>query len=473
MADLQKPEVPKLLQRKDEASKRPSTSTLGKALGTEVGRTPTRTVSPPKINSQIPEAREILSMGEEKAKLAQRHAALGGEIAKAEQQKKEVLAQGELETATTQKRSAQTAMEGYNKVLKDFPGPEFHPTPNNIQSLATIFGLTALVGETMGGEGQMSAMNALSSMNGMMQGWQQGKSDLWQREKIQYEQAMNRVKSIHDTAYKAMDTALKTLPYDREEGMMLAKQAAVALHSPILMHLTEQGQVERAHKLLADSQKNLKMVFDMRMKQEDSSRKERAVVDKAAKTEKKSTKTTQDEVLKIMGFDSIANGLEELKATFKPEYASLGLYGVGSGLSLEVKRRKGNEEDTASVAWWGKYNQLQAPTRHALFGATLTGNELKNFQSFTAKDSDAPNIVKSFLDNQIGYLRNQSNVKKEFVKNEGVDISSIKVPGYLTTYDMKEIPAVGDERVHHDGRKYRVTGLNEDDPYDPSVEEMK
>jgi len=467
-------ETPALL--KPPVVKQPATpkgtSTLSKSLGLDAGGTPMKSAPRPQINSQIPEAREILSMGEEKAKLAQRHAALGGEIAKVEQQKKEVLAQGELETATTQKRSAQTAMEGYNKVLKDFPGPEFHPTPNNIQSLATIFGLTALVGETMGGEGQMSAMNALSSMNGMMQGWQQGKSDLWQREKIQYEQAMNRVKSIHDTAYKAMDTALKTLPYDREEGMMLAKQAAVALHSPILMHLTEQGQVERAHKLLADSQKNLKMVFDMRMKQEDSNRREQEAVKKAGKDEKKASVQTQKEVGKIMVYESLANGLENLKKTFKPEYASLGVLGVGADLSLEAKRRLGSAEGEGAVAWWGRYNQLQAPNRHALFGATLTGNELKNYQTFTAKPSDAANIVTSFLDNQIGYSRNESNVKKEYVKNEGVDISGIRTPEYLTTHDMKKPHAVGDE-VSHGGKRYRVTNVIPGEEHDPELEPLE
>ena len=96
-------ETPALL--KPPVAKQPTPpkgpSTLGKSLGLEPSSMPTRTASPQKINSQIPEAREILSMGEEKAKLAQRHAALGGEIAKVEQQKKEVLAQGELETANS------------------------------------------------------------------------------------------------------------------------------------------------------------------------------------------------------------------------------------------------------------------------------------------------------------------------------------------------------------------------------------
>jgi hypothetical protein len=377
----------------------------------------------PQINSQIPEAREILSMGEEKAKLAQRHAALGGEIAKVEQQKKEVLAQGELETATTQKRSAQTAMEGYNKVLKDFPGPEFHPTPNNIQSLATIFGLTALIGETMGGEGQMSAMNALSSMNGMMQGWQQGRSDLWQREKIQYEQAMNRVKTIHDTAYKAMDTALKTLPYDREEGMMLAKQAAVALNSPTLMHLTEQGQIERAYKLIEDSQKNLKMVFDMRIKQEDNNRKEQAAVDKAAKREKTDARTTKqltDAYQRVQGFDKAAKKLENLYATFKPEYASMGLpFGVGAEYALEAKARIGGEKNEEAYKWWSELKSMQAKDRKDLFGATLTNNEQKSWNSFNANENQAEGIIKANLEKYIREARNSANDSRTFLEEFG------------------------------------------------------
>ena len=418
-------ETPALL--KPPVAKQPTApkapSTLGKSLGTEMGRTPTRTASPQKINSQIPEAREILSMGEEKAKLAQRHAALGGEIAKVEQQKKEILAQGELEVATNQKRSAQVAMEGYNQVLKDFPGPEFHPTPNNIQSLATIFGLTALVGETMGGEGQMSAMNALSSMNGMMQGWQQGRSDLWQREKIQYEQAMNRVKTIHDTAYKAMDTALKTLPYDREEGMMLAKQAAVALNSPTLMHLTEQGQIERAYKLIEDSQKNLKMVFDMRIKQEDNNRKEQAAVDKAAKREKTDARTTKqltDAYQRVQGFDKAAKKLENLYATFKPEYASMGLpFGVGAEYALEAKARIGGEKNEEAYKWWSELKSMQAKDRKDLFGATLTNNEQKSWNSFNANENQAEGIIKANLEKYIREARNSANDSRTFLEEFG------------------------------------------------------
>jgi hypothetical protein len=40
-----------------------------------------------------------------------------------------------------------------------------------------------------------------------------------------------------------------------------------------------------------------------------------------------------------------------------------------------------------------------------LFGATLTGNELKNYLSFTAKPSDSAQTVRGFIDDQLNYSK--------------------------------------------------------------------
>ena len=151
----------------------------------------TREISP--APKKIPEKAALLSSSpleqklethrQELVKSNQAIAANKNEILKAESEQRKIEAQGEHNAAVANKEGAASVQAAVDKVLKDFPDPAFHPTPNNIQSLATIFGLTALIGETMGGQGQMSAMNALSSMNGMMQGWQQGRADLYQREK--------------------------------------------------------------------------------------------------------------------------------------------------------------------------------------------------------------------------------------------------------------------------------------------------
>jgi len=77
--------------------------------------------------------------------------------------------------------------------------------------------------------------------------------------------------------------------------------------------------------------------------------------------------------------DSLSVGLKKLEQTFKPEYAALGILGFGADIEFEAKRRFGGEEAEKAIRWWSEYNRLQAPNRHALFGATLTGNELKNY----------------------------------------------------------------------------------------------
>ena len=267
MADPKQPEVPKLLQPKVEAPKGPST--LGKSLGTEMGRTPTRTVSPPKEKMQSPIEGNLLSNRELMAKSAQKISETKHEILKGEQAQKDILLKSDIEGAGIMKRGAETALAAGQKVVKDFPGPEWHPTPNNIQSLATICGLTALIGESMGGQGQMSAMNALSSMNGMMQGWQQGRSDLWQKEKAQHDAEWKRVKDIHEKAYKDMDIALKALPYERDEALTKGKLAAAELGSQVVRHYAELGQLENAHKILEGIHGDIKYVDEALMKQKD------------------------------------------------------------------------------------------------------------------------------------------------------------------------------------------------------------
>jgi hypothetical protein len=49
--------------------------------------------------------------------------------------------------------------------------------------LAVIFSGISLLGTAIGGRGRMSSMNALNSMTGMMEGWRNGRADLWKRKR--------------------------------------------------------------------------------------------------------------------------------------------------------------------------------------------------------------------------------------------------------------------------------------------------
>jgi hypothetical protein len=145
----------------------------------------------------------------------------------------------------------------------------------------------------------------------------------------------------------------------------------------------------------------------------------------------------------IQALESIASGLENLKKDFKDEYASLGVLGFGANFSLEAKRRLGDAEGAKAVAWWGKYERLQAPNRHSLFGATLTGNELKNYQSFTAKPSDSPEVVKNFLQDQINYSKGEADNKKTFYEDAGYKVQDTRPISFESTYSKGETVNVG------------------------------
>jgi translation initiation factor 1 (eIF-1/SUI1) len=146
----------------------------------------------------------------------------------------------------------------------------------------------------------------------------------------------------------------------------------------------------------------------------------------------------EKDVIAIQGLNTFAEGLKDLQRTFKPEYAGLGVLGFGAELQYEAMRRLGQEEGQKAVAWWSKYERLQAPNRHALFGATLTGNELKNYQSFTAKKSDNPEVVKNMITDQINFIGSEADKRSSALEDAGYRVPRVSID-YHSTYAPTEI----------------------------------
>ena len=101
---------------------------------------------------------------------------------------------------------------------------------------------------------------------------------------------------------------------------------------------------------------------------------------------------------------------------------------------MEAKRRLGDKAGTDAARWWGKYERLQAPNRHALFGATLTGNELKNYQSFTAKKSDSADLVRGSIEDQIEYSRSLADDRRDLFQRAGYQVPEGKPKDFVQTY---------------------------------------
>ena len=121
---------------------------------------------------------------------------------------------------------AHKASEAAQKRLAEFPYPEFHPTKDNVQSLAGLFSIVSTLGMMLGAGGKLSSMNALKSMNGMMQGWQKGRADLFKYETENFQKEFTRIKAIKDDIKADFDEYMKMLPLDREAAMLKAEEIA-------------------------------------------------------------------------------------------------------------------------------------------------------------------------------------------------------------------------------------------------------
>lgn len=337
----------------------------------------------------------------------------------------------------------------------EFSDPEFHPTEENAQSLAQLFSLVATSGLLLGSSGKMSAMNSLAAMNGMMEGWRSGRQDLYKREVDKFNKEIERRRRIREDLRQDLQDFIKLSSIDREAADL--KQEEIIRKSgtsSIIGQYMLKSQAENALKTL---EADLKIEQDIANRQQKARQEERQMLaekrrmeherrmaaiaearlrlseNKAARGES-GKPLPEKQASQISGLTSLARDLRQLEKDFKPEYASLGVLGVGADLSLEAKRRLGDAEGAKAVQWWSKYNRLQAPNRHALFGATLTGNELKNYQSFTAKTSDSPDIVRQMLLDQADYSDATANERAFSFERSGYKVPEVRPTGFLETY---------------------------------------
>jgi len=212
----------------------------------------------------------------EQARLLQEQGKLEQDIGLAQQAVKQYEADAAVDIARQQREQAQRVETNLETVRAKFPYPEFHPTKDNIESLSTLFGLIGVIGASLGGSGKMSATASLNAMGGMMKGWQQGRADLWKKEKDEFDKGMVKVKAILEDAYRDADRAMKTLAYNRQEAEALATQSAAKLGGQVGKQILAKQGVERYFTFLDGVKKDLTHAEDMAFKREEARQREAA-----------------------------------------------------------------------------------------------------------------------------------------------------------------------------------------------------
>jgi hypothetical protein len=132
---------------------------------------------------------------------------------------------------------ANEVRRGQESILQEMDATnskEFHFSQENMQSIATLFSLLGVIAIGGGKGSRLSVMNTMNSLTGMMKGWQQGRADVWKREKEEFEKNMAKTRAKLEAYSKKAELAWKTMPYDIEKSNAMMDELVAETGSQIV-----------------------------------------------------------------------------------------------------------------------------------------------------------------------------------------------------------------------------------------------
>ena len=122
----------------------------------------------------------------------------------------------------------------------------FVPSKDNAKDMATMFSLIGIIGMAVGGEGKLSAYNTMGAMNGMLEGYQKGRADIYKREKDIFEKNIKVLQNKVTILQTELQEALQTYRTNRELGEQQAEIAFAKAGSKIGDAILKKQGIQRA-----------------------------------------------------------------------------------------------------------------------------------------------------------------------------------------------------------------------------------
>ena len=250
------------------------------------------------------------------------------DIAKAQQEQKEIKATGELSAQMRFGQEQETAMQAYQGKMEAEPIPAFIPSKDSAQDIAGLFSVIGVISMLVGGGGRMSGQLALGNMNGMMEGYRKGRKDLYERERNEFDKNFKAMLKKHEEFRKEMEDAIKLATTNKEEGFRAAELAATKAGSDIVKAQLRKGDLVGAYKLVDESQKGAQHALQIEQKARDQEAAEKfrrdqariaaearveAAREKAAGKTEKITQQTMMAQRAVNSLGGVASALESMK----------------------------------------------------------------------------------------------------------------------------------------------------------------
>ena len=171
---------------------------------------------------------------------------------KAHQQ--EQLAQSNINADTT----LQNKQSALGDQLHDYA--KFTPTPENKDGLLDLFALTAAT-TFLGGGGRQSGVNAMTNLTSAMQGYGQGRQDLFKRDLDQYHESIAQTQQHNQLIQDKIKQVQSLWTTDRDKAQQEMVKLGAMTDSGLIKNAARTGNLDKLSQMLADQQK-----VDMQMK---------------------------------------------------------------------------------------------------------------------------------------------------------------------------------------------------------------
>jgi len=156
------------------------------------------------------------------------------EQARRDEKTAELSSQAELEKEFAERRKNMPEMAALKEGREKLRGMEFVPTKDTVQDIAGLFSLIGVIGMAVGGGGRMASQQAMGAMNGMMEGYRKGRTDLFKKEQIEFDKNFKAMQTAVSSLKDEYSEALEIEKTDKEAGRIARAMALNKAGSPVL-----------------------------------------------------------------------------------------------------------------------------------------------------------------------------------------------------------------------------------------------
>lgn len=123
--------------------------------------------------------------------------------------------------------------------------PRFTPTPEDKATMVGMFGLLGAMAAFVGGGKQYgNALSAMNAMGGMLAGYNQGRKDLFEKDKQIYDKKVAENKAHNDHIKQLINTAMEEAKYDYTKAKANLKLKLAEIDAPVIKAQVDQKTLE-------------------------------------------------------------------------------------------------------------------------------------------------------------------------------------------------------------------------------------